>query len=593
MASPWPLSFRVVLALAAWVAAAAPLRAGEGPALGADVGELRFVDTRGLPRTSAELGEFRALAVMFATTDCPLARRYLPRFVELESKLRARGVQFLVVNVGPLDSVQAMAESQVESEAAFPFVKDFDGAVAKALGAERTPHFMVLDAQRRLRYRGRFDSQYRLGGANPTPGRADLELALEDVLAQRPVEVAQTAVDGCALEELGPPAPRPELTWSRDIAPIVQRACQDCHRPGTAAPFALLTHSEVARRAATIAEVVRERRMPPWFASPRHGAIVNAPNITDEERDMLVGWALAGAPAGDLANAPPAREFPAQRWRIGDPDLVLEQQKDSELPASGYVPYRYIVFSHVFLHDTWVEAIEIATDNPRVVHHANLGFFKFTESFKSENFLTGYVPGGDPLDCGEGVAVLIPAGSLVGLQTHFVTTGAAERAKLSVGLRFPRAKVEQRMQHFQIQTSRFEIPPFAAAHAVRAQRKFAADSIGVGMFAHMHLRGRDMTFSASYPDGRDEILLRVPNYNFDWQQSYRWAPGAQRFPAGTKVSVLAHFDNSKFNPYNPDPSAAVRFGQQTVDEMMLGFLFFVEEHQRLGLEVDPKTGRAR
>jgi hypothetical protein len=594
MASPWPLSFRVALALAAGVATgAAPLRAGETPPLGASVAELHFVDTRGLPRTSKELGEFRALAVMFATTDCPLARRYLPRFVELETKLRGRGVQFLVVNVGPLDSVGAMAEAQVECGAAFPFVKDFDGAVAKALGAARTPHFMVLDGAHKLVYRGRFDAQYRLGGVNPSAGRADLELALEDVLAQRAVEVAQTAVEGCALEDLGPPAPRPDLTWSRDIAGIVQRACQDCHRPQTAAPFALLTHADVARRAATVAEVVREGRMPPWFASPRHGAIVNAPALSAEERDMLVGWALAGAPAGDLAQAPPPREFSSRRWRIAAPDLVLEQAKASEVPASGYVPYRYIVFSHVFTHDTWVEAIEIATDNPRVVHHANLGFFKFTEGFKNENFLTGYVPGGDPLECGPNVAVLIPAGSLVGLQTHFVTTGSAERAKLSVGLRFPRAKVEQRMQHFQIQTSRFEIPPFAPAHPVRAQRKFAADSVGVGMFAHMHLRGRDMTFTANYPDGREEILLRVPNYSFDWQQSYRWAPSAQRFPAETRVQVLAHFDNSTFNPYNPDPSAAVRYGQQTVDEMMMGFLFFVEEHQRLGLDIDPATGRAR
>ncbi len=582
------------LALCASMLAGPPASgADDPPPIGARIGELRFVDTRGLRRSSSEFGDPRALVVMFATNDCPLARRYLPRFVELERRLRSRGARFAVVNVGPLDNVQDVAELQVEVEAAFAFVKDVDGSVARALGAERTPHFMVLDAQRTLVYRGRFDSQYRLGGANPSAGRADLELAIEDVLAGRPVEIAQTVVEGCAIEEPVAPEPRPELTWSSEIAGIVQRACQDCHRPGAVAPFALITHADVRKRASTIAEVVSERRMPPWFASPRHGVFENAPQLSDEERDKLVAWALAGAPAGDLNAAPPPREFPTGRWRIGEPDLVLEQAKDSELPADGYIPYRYIVFNHVFTQDTWVEAIEISPDNARVVHHANLGYFKLTESFKSENFLTGFVPGGDPMQCGPGVALRIPAGSLLGLQTHFVTTGNPERAKLSVALRFPRGKVQQRLKHFQIASTRFQIPPHDWAHPVRAQRTFEADAVGIGMVAHMHLRGRDMTFTARYPDEREEILLRVPNYSFDWQQSYRWRPGEQRFPAGTKVGVLAHFDNSKFNPYNPDPSATVRWGQQTVDEMMMGFLFYVDEHERLELEIDPASGAAK
>lgn len=582
-----------LLSLAWIVLAAGASRGDEPPAIGSRIGEVRFVDTRGLARSSAEFGEARPWVVMFATNDCPLARRYLPRFVELETRLRSRQVRFALVNVGPLDTVAALAELQVESGAAFPFVKDVDGQVCAALGAQRTPHFMVLDAQRTLVYRGRFDSQYRLGGSNPSAGRADLELAIEDVLAGRPVELAQTPVEGCAIEDFAPPPPRADLTWSREIAPIVQRACQDCHRPGAAAPFALLTYADVSKRAATIAEVVHARRMPPWFASPKHGTFANAPALTDEEREQLVGWALAGAPAGDLTQQPAPREFSTARWRIGEPDLVLEQAKASELPADGYIPYRYIVFSHVFAHDTWVDAIEIVSDNARVVHHANLGYFKLTESFKNENFLTGYVPGGDPMQCGPGVGLRIPAGSLLGLQTHFITTGSPERAKLSVGLRFPRAKVQQRMQHFQIATTRIQIPPHASAHPVRAQQRFEADAIGIGMVPHMHLRGRDMTYTASYPDQSQEILLRVPNFNFDWQQSYRWPAGAKRFPAGTKVSVLAHFDNSKFNPYNPDPNATVRWGQQTVDEMMMGFLFFVEEHERLELEVDPATGAAK
>ncbi len=426
------------------------------PPLGAVVGELRFVDTRGLPRGSSELGAARALVLMFATNECPLAQRYLPRFIELQRRIQRPGLEFLVVNVSPRDTLLALAERQVESGAAFPFVKDFDGSVARALGVTRTPEFVMLDGARRIAYRGRFDAQYRLGRVNPSTGRADLEHALDDVLAGRAVVVSETIAEGCALEELGPPPPRPDLTWSRDIAPI--------------------------------AEVVHERRMPPWFASPRHGEFVNAPTLTDEQRAQLVGWARAGAPVGDLSDAPPPPPLAPSRWRIGEPDLVLDQAGANSVPAAGYIPYRYILFPHVFAHDTWVEAIEIMSDNQRVVHHANLAHFRLTESFKTENFLTGYVPGGDPLVCDPGVGVLIPAGSLLGLQTHFVTTGQEERAKLSIGLRFPRGVVQQRLRHFQIHDSRFEIPPFAPAHRVRAERKFGADALGVGMFAHMHLR---------------------------------------------------------------------------------------------------------
>lgn len=576
---------------------ASPARSSAGtddrPQVGAVVGELRFVDTRGLPRGSSELDAARALVLMFTTNDCPLAQRYLPKYIELQRRARQDGLEFIVVNVGPRDTVLALAERQVESGAAFPFVKDFDGSVARALGITRTPEFVVLDGARRLAYRGRFDAQYRLGGVNPSAGRADLERALEDVLAGRAVEIAETIVDGCALEELGPPPPRPDLTWSRDIAPIVQASCQGCHQPGTAAPFALMSYDDVATRRAMIAEVVHEGRMPPWFASPRHGEFVNAPKLTDEQRALLVGWLRAGAPTGDLSAEPEPVQHLDSRWRIGEPDLVLEQAGVSSVPAEGYIPYRYVLFPHVFAHDTWIEAIEITSDNLRVVHHANLAHFRLTESFKTENFLTGYVPGGDPLVCDPGVGVLIPAGSLLGLQTHFVTTGQEERAKLSIALRFPRGVVQQRLRHFQIRDTRFEIPPFAPAHRVHAQRKFGADALGVGMFVHMHLRGRDMTFRATYPDGREEVLLCVPSYSFDWQQSYRWAPRTQRFPAGTRVNVVAHFDNSRFNPYNPDPTVAVRFGQQSVDEMMYGFLFFVEEHERLNVAVDPTDGKPR
>jgi len=193
---------------------------------------------------------------------------------------------------------------------------------------------------------------------------------------------------------------------------------------------------------------------------------------------------------------------------------------------------------------------------------------------------------------GNGTAVLIPAGSALGLQIHYVTTGKEETDRIEVALRFPRTRVNKRMRHLEVADLRFAIPPGAMSHPVKAERTFDRDAIGIGMYVHMHVRGRDMRYRARAPDGREETLLLVPTYDFDWQASYRWFEGEQRFAKGTRIECLAHFDNSAFNPWNPDPGATVRFGLQTEQEMMYGFLFYVDADEDLGLSVDPSTGIA-
>ncbi len=354
------------------------------------------------------------------------------------------------------------------------------------------------------------------------------------------------------------------------------------------------TRAQAASKAAMIAEVVEQGRMPPWFAS-RAQHFENERGLAPEEVDALVRWARGGTPAGEggeRVRADPERP-PVDGWRIGEPDLVLSVLGESTIPATGYVPYRYQLVPHLFTSDVWVSAVEIRSSNPRVVHHANLGWYKLGEDVKAQNFITGQVPGGDAMQLPEGVACRIPAGALLGLQVHYVTSGREERERLSIGLRFPRGTVEQRLRHFELADLRFEIPPLEPAWPVRAARSFAEDALGIGMFVHMHLRGRDMTIVAQEPQQAPRTLVCVPNYSFDWQTAYQWSFGQQRFPKGTRVEALAHFDNSRFNPYNPDPQKAVRFGQETVDEMMYGFLFYVAADERLGLAIDPASGEAR
>ncbi|MBL4844209.1 MAG: redoxin domain-containing protein [Planctomycetes bacterium] len=288
---------------------------------------------------------------------------------------------------------------------------------------------------------------------------------------------------------------------------------------------------------------------------------------------------------------PPLQAFPKSKWSIGKPDLEIRMRRPIKVRADGYMPYQYVMLKHRFDQDTWVEKLEIVGDNPEVLHHCNVFFLRPGKAFDSSQIVAGKVPGGSPLDLGPGVATLIPKGALLGLQIHYQPNGTAVEDRISIGLVFPKAPVQKRFRAATIENRTFAIPPGAPHHRVTASYTFAETVISGGLFAHMHVRGKDVTFRATYPDGRAETLLRVPNYSFDWQTAYAFKT-PKRFPKGTRIDCVAHFDNSKFNPFNPDPSKTVRYGLQTNEEMMYCFAFYVKETEALGIRVDPNTGVA-
>jgi peroxiredoxin len=581
---------RPTLALLAAILATSAARADDPAKVGDRVGKLRLTDVRYLPRALDDFGAKKALVLVFVNTSCPLAERYLPTLKAIEKEYRDRGVQLVAVNAAEEDSVVAMATHAVQHEVEFPVVKDFGAAAARALGVRRTPEAVVLDSEKRLCYRGRIDDQYRLGGVRTEPTRRDLKDAIDAVLAGRAVAVPEAEVDGCPITLPKERRPR-ELTYAEHVAPVLRKHCWECHKAGGSAPFALTGYKAAAAKADALAEVVTDGRMPPWFARHDFGPFTNRRGLSDEERQTVIDWARSGAAAGDLAKAPAAPAAPENEWLIGTPDLVLKSS-ELELPAEGDIPYKYVVLPHVFLEDTWIQAAQILPGNARVLHHANMAFASVSEGVNEANFVTGYVPGGEPMTLDDGLAFRIPAGSVLALQIHFVATGKPEKCRVSVGLRYPRAVVQKRLRHYQLADTKFAIPPGAPAHKVAATRVLDCDAVGVGVFSHMHLRGKDMTFAAHRPDGASETLLVIPNYSFSWQVPYRWEPGKKTFPKGTRLECVAHFDNSAFNPYNPDSKATVRFGQQTHEEMMYGFFFFTDAAEQLGLRVDPKTGRA-
>jgi thiol-disulfide isomerase/thioredoxin len=579
---------RLVLALVAVMLSASASVADDKVKVGDRVGKLKFTDIRSLPRTLEDFGAKKAFVLVLVNTSCPVAQRYLPTLQAMEKEYRGKDVQFVAVNSAEEDTLIAMATHAVKFEVEFPVVKDFDASVARAVGATRTPEAVVLDGEKRLVYRGRIDDQFRLRGVRKDATTHELKDAIDAVLAGKKVETPETEVDGCAITFPKPLKPR-EVTFAEHVAPILAKHCWDCHKEGGSAPFALITHKQAASRADTILEVITDQRMPPWFASHEFGPFVNRRGLTDAERDTIRDWVKSGAEPGDLTTAPAAPEAPKSKWRIGEPNLVLNSI-EFELPATGDIPYKYTLLLHTFKEDTWIQGAEIVADNPRAMHHCNMAFASLSGGFKDENFITGTVPGGEAMNLDRGIAFRIPKGSMLGLQIHFVATGKPEKCKLSVGLRYPREVVQKQLRHFQLNDQRFAIPPGAPAHKVTATRTLDHDIVGVGMFAHMHLRGKDMTFKAHLPGGKDETLLVIPNYNFSWQVPYRWEPGKKTLPRGTRLECVAHFDNSAFNPYNPDPKATVRNGPQTHHEMMYGFFFFTHADEKLNLKVDSKTG---
>jgi hypothetical protein len=560
--------------------------------VGTKIEDLRFKDIRYLSRSLGDFGEKKAVALVFVDSGCPMVPKYLPVLQRLDRTYRDRGVQFVAVNSGPNDTITAMAAQAVEYGIEFPFVKDMDCRVADALGVTRTPEAVVLDGRRVLRYRGRIDDQYRPGGQRGEPTRNDLVEALDAVLAGKEVAVTTTAVDGCLITRPAPEKADKPVTYADHVAPILAKHCAECHRPDTVAPFALLTYEQVKAKGRMVAEVVAEGRMPPWFAPSRTGDRIQHHGLSPAEREMMVRWVKSGMARGDDSHLPKPPESKPAKWLIGEPDLVLTATP-FELPTEGDIPYKYVILPHVFSDDTWVQGVQILPDVPRAVHHANLAYMKLGESFKESNFITGVVPGGEPMHVDGGVAYKIPKGYMLILQIHYVTTGKPDKVTLRVGLKYADGKIQQQLRHMLFVDKNFAIPPGAPAHPVKVERTLDRDVIGIGLFSHMHVRGKAMSFTATTPDGQRERLLTIPNYSFEWQIPYRWEPGQKLLPKGTRIECVALYDNSAFNPYNPDPAKTVKDGPQTYHEMMNGFFFYIAAGEQLNLDIDGKSGHVR
>ncbi len=357
------------------------------------------------------------------------------------------------------------------------------------------------------------------------------------------------------------------VTFTKDVAAILYKNCAECHRPTGVAPMSLLTFKEVRPWARSVKERVLDRTMPPWFADPNHGEFANNPSLSQSEVNTISSWVDAGAPKGDDKDLPPAPTF-VEGWAIGTPDLVLSMQEEYPVPADGTVPYLYFRIPTNFTEDRWVKAVEIKPGDRRVVHHV-IASLEDGER-KRIGGLGGITPNKTAIISPPGSARLIKAGSVILLQMHYTTMGQATKDRTSVGLIFTKERPKIILGGGNAINTGFLIPAGAANHEVRASTTFKEDSYLYSMMPHMHVRGKDFTYTAVFPDGRTQVVLHVPKYNFDWQLDYELKTPLF-LPKGTRLDCVAHFDNSIGNKYNPDPSKSVRWGDQTWEEMMIGW----------------------
>lgn len=402
-------------------------------------------------------------------------------------------------------------------------------------------------------------------------------------------------------------------TFNQDVLPILQKNCQVCHRSGEIGPMPFLTYEGTRPWAKAIKTAVVSRKMPPWFADPRYGHFANEKHLTESEIATLSAWADNGAPEGDAKGKPAPVTF-REGWNIR-PDLVFQLPKPLKIPAKGTVEYTYVAVSEPFKEDTWIAAGEIRPTDRAHVHHviamvrpkgskwmtqAQLGAEPWApgptrqqdmlranngdQSVLTTEFFVGYVPGMEAqrFDIDES-AKLIPAGADIVFEIHYTTNGVASEDQTKVGLELAKAPPKRLFMSIGAAQPGLLINPGDPNAEAKATLKFGQQVDLVYMQPHMHLRGKDMRIEAQYPTGERETLLNVPRYDFNWQIVY-YQKTPLRLPKGTELHLTAHWDNSPNNKWNPDPTATVRWGDQSWQEMLSAPMAVIVDRT-----VDPKT----
>ena len=571
----------------------------------------------GLDGKAADLADLRgktATVVVFASTECPVSNSYASAVNELAKALAGKGVAVVVV-IPSDEPVATVSKWATEYKLTVPVYLDPKKVAAAAFGAKATPEAFVLDADGLVRYRGRIDDAYseRLK-KNPVVTSHDLQNALDDLLAGKPVRTAVTKPVGCPIAfDAAPAAKAGKVSYYKDVAPILQKHCQGCHRPGEVGPFSLTTYKQARQWSADIKQYTASRQMPPWM--PAAGiAMKGERKLTDRELATIAAWVDAGSPEGDPKDAPPAADF-GDGWKNGKPDLVLTVPDDFHVGATGPDIFRCFVVPTGLTENRWVVGYEVRPGNAKIVHHT-LHFFDTTgtaremeakQQLKEKgasladrgpgypvSMGVGFVPAsptnknGDPSLGGiggwapgqagqflpKGAGWLLPKGSDFIIQTHYHRDGKPGTDRTRIGLYFAKDRIEQPWQTVVLNglSALKTIPAGTADYRSRGGVYLQTDAVLHSVMPHMHLLGKSVKVTMTPPGGKPVTLVEIPAWDYRWQETYVFKePIAAK--AGTRLEIEAVFDNSTANPNNPSrPPEPVSYGEQTTNEMLFGFI---------------------
>ena len=538
------------------------------------VGGFRMTDHRGISHELHYEEDRAAVLLIFVDRQALESDDLVTRVKSVRDEFTANQVVTWLVNVEPGASRVEIAASAAATRLDVPILDDRTQVLGIGLDARAELDAVILDPESsRILFQGPLAAEEN--GANLVTS------ALREIVSEKTAPVRLVKSSARPLPIQSPTS----LTYTHDIAEVLQKHCVQCHSDGNIAPFSMTEYESVADRSRQIRRVVLSQQMPPWHADPEYGHFVNDSALPAADAQRLITWIDEGGARGDGPdpleeanhNTPVPVDYPAT-WpkALGEPDYVISIPKQ-DLPANGEVDYRYITVKTDLPKGEWLRAAVVLPSNKAVVHHA-LAFNGSFEQFLGglDGYFSAYLPGTEALTFPEGTGKWLPKGEEIVLQIHYITTGQPESDTTSLGLYFHDEEPQRALITEAASSIRIYIPPNALDHEMTASKTFDTDVLLYELSPHMHYRGSRFRYEAHYPDGSVEILINIPKYWFDWQRPYRFAE-PKRLPKGTAIVCVGAFDNSRFNHENPDPSKRVRFGEQTDDEMFIGYIHYSEE----------------
>ena len=502
---------------------------------------------------------------------CPLVQKRIPELTRLQKEFQTQGFLFCMLNANPQDEREEIAAEAEEFAIGMPILKDDAQLVAQMLAVERTAEAFLISAEgKRVVYRGGIDDRMTYQKEKPKAENHFLRDAITALLANKEIPVSQTNAPGCKVS-----LPNSKtLSYTKDIAPILKAKCVSCHTKGGLGPFPMSSYKKVDGWADMIAEVILTKQMPPWHADPETGEFANDCSLSPEEAQKIVSWIRADCPRGEGTDPLEGFRPNLPEWHLGKPDeiIALPEQK---VAAEGVFDYRYVTLDNPFEHDVWLTASEINPGNTRVLHHVIVTAHNPREK-RDQQWITGYAPGTQGQAYPEGSAVHLPKGWKLRFQLHYTASGKAETDVTQLGLHFSTEPVKKTFRTAVISHREWEIPAGSMEYGTQKSIRIRNDSTIYAINPHMHFRGKFMNFVARHPDGQQQPLLSVPNYNFNWQRTYVFKEPI-KLKAGTRIMIRNAWDNSKLNPHNPDPKRSVRWGDQSFEEMFFATIGYIED----------------